>query len=232
MTEPPTSHDPESQADDPESRARHDPQAAASHDPEPSARQDAASLEAAASVRGMLGSMTRRRKLVAGIAAGGLALIVIIIIIIGGGSSPAASRQPAVLPVAKSFSLHALGRSGQSVSLSQYAGRPLVVNFFASWCDPCKKETPLLARFYRAHHGQVVIIGVDVNDSGPAALSFVQRTGVGYPVGTDPTAATAIQYGVAALPQTFFLNAHHQVVKLVFGAVTQADLNAGLARMR
>src|SRR5487761_1261229 len=92
-----------------------------------------------------------------------VALVLIVSIGSGGGSSQAASGQP----VAKLFTLHALEGRGV-VALSQYAGRAVVVNFFASWCGPCKKETPLLARFYRAQHGHVVIIGVDVNDSTAA----------------------------------------------------------------
>jgi cytochrome c biogenesis protein CcmG, thiol:disulfide interchange protein DsbE len=117
------------------------------------------------------------------------------------------------------------------VSLRQYAGRPVIVNFFASWCGPCQKETPLLARFYHARRGRVAIIGIDVNDSAAAAARFVRRAGSGYPIGADPTAATATGYGVVAIPQTFFLNAAHRIVKRSFGAVTQADLTAGLAVM-
>jgi cytochrome c biogenesis protein CcmG, thiol:disulfide interchange protein DsbE len=181
-------------------------------------------------LRASLGRLSYRGKL--GLTAAGAALVLLILTIILGGASPATSRQPAVPPVAKSFSLPALARAGQIVSLSQYAGHPVIVNFFASWCEPCQKETPLLARFYRAHHGQLIIVGVDVNDSRTAALGFARRAGVSYPVGTDPSAATAIRYGVAGLPQTFFLDAAHRVVKRVFGAVTLAALDAGLARMR
>src|SRR5260370_28210989 len=114
-----------------------------------------------------------------------VALALILAVGSGGGSSQAASAQRA----AKQFTLHDLGHPGL-VSLSQYAGRPVLVNFFASWCGPCKKETPLLARFYRARHGQVAIIGIDVNDSAAAATRFVRHAGSGYPIGADPTPAT------------------------------------------
>lgn len=176
--------------------------------------------------------LSLRGRLALGAGAGALVLVIVTIAL--GGPSPATLSHPGSTPAAKAFSLPALAGSGsrRSVSLSQYAGRPVIVNFFASWCEPCQKETPLLARFYHAHHGQVIIIGVDVNDGGTAALRFVHRSGAGYPVGTDQSAATAIRYGVAGLPQTFFLNARHLVVKRVFGAVTTAELDAGLARMR
>ena len=118
---------------------------------------------------------------------------------------------------------------GQQISLSDYAGKPLIVNFFASWCEPCQQETPLLARFYRAEHGKVAIVGLDENDGQASALSFTHKEGVSYPVGFDPQVVAASAYGVAGLPQTFFLDARHRIVDRVFGAVTQADLNRGIA---
>ena len=97
----------------------------------------------------------------------------------------------------------------------------------ASWCVPCKKETQLIARFYHSEHGHVAIIGVDSNDQANAALRFTQAAGVSYPVGFDPSSGTASAYGVIAIPQTFFLNAHHRIVRRIFGAVTDAELAAG-----
>jgi cytochrome c biogenesis protein CcmG, thiol:disulfide interchange protein DsbE len=182
-------------------------------------------------IAGALRRLPARRKIGIGVAA--VCLVVIALVsIIGSADGSTRSAAHAPTPAARGFALHVLGRPGAEVSLSQYRGRALVVNFFASWCVPCKAETPLLARFYRAHHGQVTIVGIDVNDSQSAALAFVRKAGVAYPVGTDPDGATATSYGVVAIPQTFFLNAGHHIVKRVFGAVTLAELDAGLARMR
>ncbi len=103
------------------------------------------------------------------------------------------------------------------------------MNLFASWCDICKQETPLLARFYRAEHGKVALVGLDENDVLGSALSFARANGVTYPVGWDPQLAAAAAYGVDALPQTFFLNARHRIVDRVFGTVTLADINQGIA---
>jgi thiol-disulfide isomerase/thioredoxin len=144
----------------------------------------------------------------------------------GSASSAPSSSAP---KVAAAFSLPALGGSGQQVALSAYAGKPLVVNFFASWCGPCKTETPRLAAFYRAEHGKVAIVGLDENDTQANALSFTHADKVTYPVGFDPQMTAASAYEVDGLPQTFFLDARHRVVDRVFGAVTQAELDKGIA---
>jgi thiol-disulfide isomerase/thioredoxin len=130
---------------------------------------------------------------------------------------------------AAAFSLPALGHAGQQVALGGYRGQPLIVNFFASWCEPCQRETPLLAAFYRTEKGKVALVGLDENDVVGHATTFTQKEGVSYPVGWDPGGAAATAYGVNALPQTFFLNAKHQVVDRVFGAVTLDDLHQGIA---
>jgi cytochrome c biogenesis protein CcmG, thiol:disulfide interchange protein DsbE len=147
----------------------------------------------------------------------------------GTGSGSAATAAAHADPAAPAFTLPALGHSGQHVSLNDYAGQPLIVNFFASWCVPCKQETPLLARFYRDEHGKVALVGLDENDVASSALSFTRGNDVTYPVGFDPQVAVASAYGVAALPQTFFLNARHRIVDRIFGAVTLADLSHGIA---
>jgi cytochrome c biogenesis protein CcmG/thiol:disulfide interchange protein DsbE len=164
-----------------------------------------------------------------GIGIGACCLVVVALISVIGSANGSTAAPPAPPAAAKALTLPALGQPGAQVSLNQYKGRALVVNFFASWCVPCKAETPLLARFYRARHGQVTIIGVDVNDSTSTALKFVRTAGVGYPIGVDPTGLAATRWGVVAIPQTFFLDPGHKIVKRVFGAVTLKDLDAGVS---
>jgi cytochrome c biogenesis protein CcmG, thiol:disulfide interchange protein DsbE len=171
-----------------------------------------------------VGRSARRHKVGSAIIALGIAGSLTAIGLIGSGSGGTAK------PVAAgSFSLPALGHAGQQVALSRYRDQPLIVNFFASWCEPCQKETPLLAAFYRSEKGKVALVGLDENDVVGNATTFTRKEGVSYPVGWDPGGAAATAYGVNALPQTFFLNAKHQVVDRVFGAVTLDDLNQGIA---
>jgi cytochrome c biogenesis protein CcmG/thiol:disulfide interchange protein DsbE len=178
---------------------------------------------------GAIGEVWRsavRHKFVSGIVALCVAGSLTAIALAGSGSAQAA--RPAD-PAAPRFSLPVLGHSGQQVSLGDYPGQPLIVNFFASWCGPCQQETPLLAKFYRAEQGKVALVGLDENDVLGNAMSFTRAEGVTYPVGWDPQFIVASAYGVNALPQTFFLNARHRIVDHIFGAVTPSDLSKGIA---
>jgi cytochrome c biogenesis protein CcmG/thiol:disulfide interchange protein DsbE len=179
-------------------------------------------------VAGRLRGMSRQSKIVlAGAAAALLAIVVITAVTAGSKATP-----PRAQPPAKAFTLGLLGHAGQHVSLAAFAGRPLIINFFASWCAPCKRETPLLARFYAEHGGRDLIIGIDANDEAAPAEKFVQAAGVTYPIGFDPfPSPVTTSYGVYGLPQTFFLNAEHRIVKHVIGGVTVTELNQGVALM-
>jgi cytochrome c biogenesis protein CcmG/thiol:disulfide interchange protein DsbE len=179
---------------------------------------------------GWFGQLSRRGRLAV---TGSAAVLAVVATLLALGATSAGSAKPTVShPRAPGFSLAVLGHPGQHISLAQYAGRPLIINFFASWCAPCQRETPLMARFYRTDRGRVTILGVDVNDSSSTALAFVRKTGVGYPVVADSEPmTTTLAYGVVALPQTFFLNAQHRIVKRVIRAVTLTDLRTGVALM-
>ncbi|MBV9384529.1 MAG: TlpA family protein disulfide reductase [Streptosporangiaceae bacterium] len=175
---------------------------------------------AAAAVR-----LVRRHKTASAVAAC-CAVALIAVSAVTGGGTPAHTDLPA-----PGFSLAVLGQPGQRISLSQYAGKPLIVNFWASWCAPCQRETPLLARFHRAEGGRVIIVGLDENDAAGSALKFARAKGVTYPLAFDPQTTAAGAYGVVALPQTFFLDARHRIVDRVFGAVTTAQLTTGVRLM-
>jgi thiol-disulfide isomerase/thioredoxin len=157
-----------------------------------------------------------------------IGLLVIIAWLAGGSSAGTPAK-----PLAKNFTLAELGHPGRQISLAAYHGRPVIINFFASWCPPCKRETPVLARFYDDHHGNVIIVGIDINDQAKSAIRFVRAAGVHYLVGFDPEPAQTFTagYGVQALPQTFFLDARHRIVRHLFGPVTMKQLTAGLAAM-
>jgi thiol-disulfide isomerase/thioredoxin len=183
----------------------------------------AARVRAAASRAGQL---IWHNKVISGVSAAFVVAIIVVSVVTTGSSG---SRG---YPVAHGFTLPALGHSGQQVALSQYQGKPVIVNFWASWCPPCQQETPLLASWYKQQGGQVALLGLDENDTAAAALKFAAAKGVTYPIGFDPNTTVALDYNADNLPQTFFLNAQHQIVDHVLGAVTKAELAKGLSLMK
>jgi len=173
--------------------------------------------------------MTRPSPLLVTVVAAGVAVVAAVIAI----DATTHRARPAAAPPAPALTLPSLRDPAQQVSLADYRGHPVIVNFFASWCGPCKRETPLLADFYRTSRGKVAIIGVDADDSAPAARRFVTASGVAYPVGFETTPALTDAYGVSGIgiPQTFFLDSGHRIVKRVLGDVTRQELTAGVALM-
>ena len=178
--------------------------------------------------RGRVRALRSTRLVVAVSVAAAAAVALIVVGATVGAGAPAAPH----LGRAKDFNLGVLGHPGRQLSLQSMTGHPVIVNFFASWCEPCQKETPLIARFYREKQGHVAIIGVDVNDSASKAMAFVRKSGVTYPVAVDPMPMkAAIAYNLPGLPATFFLNARHLIVKRVYGPVTEAELASGARLM-
>jgi len=163
------------------------------------------------------------------VVSGSVAVFAAAIITVGLATSSSAAPPPA--PVAPGFTVAALGGPG-NVSLTQYRGKPVIVNFWASWCPDCQTETPLLASWYKQEHGKIALLGLDENDpSAKAALAFARAKGVTYTLGFDPLMNVAGAFDIDDLPQTYFLNAQHRIVEHVLGAMTKADLAQGVSLM-
>lgn len=120
-------------------------------------------------------------------------------------------------------------------ALGKDAHHPVVLNFFASWCIPCQKETPLLAKAAAAEQakgGPVRFVGIDVNDPTANAVTFVQKAGITYPVGVDQTfRVTSGLYGLYGLPQTYFIGSDGKVLAHTIGAVDAADLRSWMKKL-
>jgi cytochrome c biogenesis protein CcmG, thiol:disulfide interchange protein DsbE len=121
---------------------------------------------------------------------------------------------PKVGAPAPMFSLHRLSGSGD-VSLASLRGKTVVLNFFASWCHPCKREAPVLEQLWkRDRSANLVVLGVDTGpDAAGDGRRFVEAHGITYPIVFDPNATVASsQYAVPGLPVTYVLNPHGRVV--------------------
>ncbi len=117
------------------------------------------------------------------------------------------------------------------VSLDELRGTPLVVNFWASWCDPCRAEAKVLERAHKAQKG-VLFLGLDAQDAREDARDFIAQFGLTFPHVRDPGNDTQRAWGVTGLPETYFIGAGGQVVGHVIGTVDDAQLRDGIAAAR
>jgi len=139
---------------------------------------------------------------------------------------PVLSPQTATWPPA----LRAALTTG-SLSLRALRGWPVVVNFWASWCVPCKSEAPLLAASARAHAGKVVFLGIDVQDLRSDGRAFLRTYKVNYVSLRDPSNSTYDAYGLTGVPETYYLDRSGRAVAHSPGQVTAEDLSAGIAEI-
>lgn len=134
-------------------------------------------------------------------------------------------------PVAPAFTLERLDQSGE-LSLASLRGKTVVLNFWASWCGPCRDEMPLLQKGWERWQGKnVVFVGIDSKDDRGYARSFLERYGVTYPNVYDGKGSQIGRYGVTGYPETFFIDARGKVRYRIAGPVAKAsDLDEGIER--
>lgn len=113
---------------------------------------------------------------------------------------------------------------GGPLELSDLRGRPVMLNFWASWCVPCKDEAPLLRQALRVYGDRVAFVGVDVKDARSDAIDFVRRTGLSYPHVRDEGGTIYSDYGLTGQPETFFIDADGTIVEHVNGPLDEAAL--------
>lgn len=165
---------------------------------------------------------------------GAAALAVVFAAVGGDGRDPAeqASRsaddaptdEPAGEPVPE---LTLADFDGQPVRLADYAGRPLVVNFFASWCPPCVAEMrDALEPAHAALGDDVAFLGIAMQDTPQAALDVVDETGVTYDLARDPDGQLFAALGLAGMPATVYVNADSQIVDRHTGSLTHDQLRS------
>jgi cytochrome c biogenesis protein CcmG/thiol:disulfide interchange protein DsbE len=111
-----------------------------------------------------------------------------------------------------------------SLSLGDLAGKPVVMNFWASWCGPCKDEAPLFKRAYEEYGGRIAFLGVDIRDARSDALEFVAEYDLDYPSIRDEGMTIYADYGLTGQPETFFIDSEGILVEHVAGPVDEDGL--------
>ena len=151
----------------------------------------------------------------------GMAIIVPLVVVLaaGFGRSPKLRSEAMVGKAAPTFDLQQL--DGDSFSLAGNEGHPVVVNFWSTWCQPCKLEHPVLLDAARVYGPMGVrFVAVLYQDDASKARAYLQKNGSEWPTLVDPGGRTAIAYGVAGVPETFFIDRKGQVVHKVAGPVS------------
>jgi thiol-disulfide isomerase/thioredoxin len=182
----------------------------------------------------------QRRSLMERRIAYGAATIAVVVAVVGGfaiahkrsgaGSSEALSALPGAVSQASGDAPSIHGRdpiTGKQVSLARFAGKPVVVNVWASWCTGCNQEAADLARFAASHPGAQVL-GVDTQDTTGGARAFYRKWQWHHPSIADPSGSLSAQLAVTGLPTTYFLDRRHRVVGRIVGAGNRAEFEQGL----
>ena len=126
---------------------------------------------------------------------------------------------------AEEFTLPLFG--GGQLVFSQHLGRPIVINFWASWCSPCRVEAELLEAAWRLYQDtDVLFIGVNIQDSEEDGIAYLAEFDITYPNGQDVDGKVTVDYGVIGLPVTFFIARDGTVQRRWVGAIREGDLLA------
>ena len=134
---------------------------------------------------------------------------------------------PAVGRPAPDFTLD--GLDGQPVQLSELRGQPVVINFWATWCGPCRSEMPSLQTAAARFDRQVVVVGVDQGEEISPVQEFVDDLGVTFPIALDKEMAVGARYNVKGMPTTFFVDENGIIRHIWVGEMNSVILAEGIA---
>lgn len=153
---------------------------------------------------------------------------IVFILFAGLGKDPAHIDSPLVGRQAPAFALRAVG-TGQTIDLESLRGKPVIVNFWATWCGPCFEEHPTLVANAR-NLPNVQFVGIVFNDTDDKIMRFLAERGSAYPTLLDANGKTAIAYGVGGVPETFFINPAGKIVAKFEGPLSTETLQENLEK--
>jgi cytochrome c biogenesis protein CcmG/thiol:disulfide interchange protein DsbE len=178
----------------------------------------------------------RRPWMPAALAAGSGAVVLGLLVLLWFGLQQkeiAGSKVVAVpFSTAPDFQLGLFDGSTFALSDALKSGKPVVVNFWASWCGPCADEAPLLQDAARRNSDRFTFVGIDVQDQDADALAFMRKYGItSYPNGSGNAGPISIQYGMRGVPETYFIAPDGRLVRK-WNTLTQADLEQFLGELQ
>jgi cytochrome c biogenesis protein CcmG/thiol:disulfide interchange protein DsbE len=132
---------------------------------------------------------------------------------------------------APDFTLGLFDGSNFTLSSALQSGKPVVVNFWASWCGPCADEAPVMQDAARRYGDTVTFVGVDVQDVDSDAQSFLRKYGITYLNGSGNAGPISVQYGMRGVPETYFIASDGHLVRK-WNVLTSADLEQFLGELQ
>jgi cytochrome c biogenesis protein CcmG/thiol:disulfide interchange protein DsbE len=177
------------------------------------------------------GRSARRWRVWAAVGAASALLGILALVLATVGSDPAPSSSTAGGDRAPDFRLSDVRDESGFVSLEDFRGRPVVLNFWASWCVPCRKEMPALQDVSEEVQDRIAFVGINHQDSRGAALAFLDETGVRFPAGYDPEGTTAAAYGLYGMPTTIFISPDGRILERHRGEISESQLRRELERL-
>jgi cytochrome c biogenesis protein CcmG/thiol:disulfide interchange protein DsbE len=153
---------------------------------------------------------------------------VVFVLFAGLGKDPQHIDSPLIGKPAPPFALKAVG-TGETIDLESLRGKPVILNFWATWCGPCYDEHPTLVANAR-NLPNVQFVGVVFNDDEDKIQRFLAQRGAAYPTLLDANGKTAIAYGVGGVPETYFINPAGTIVAKFAGPLSTDELQANLAK--
>lgn len=132
---------------------------------------------------------------------------------------------------AEPFDLENVRPGERRVALADVRGRPVILNVWASWCAPCRREMPALAAAHRKFGDRVAFLGVNHEDTRDLAIELLDETGASYASGFDPGGSVARDYGLFGMPTTIFIDADGQLLERRTGEMTLEEIEATVARL-
>lgn len=169
-----------------------------------------------------------RRLSVAGVGLAGLAIVAFLALmgwaLVNRSPATGTSGMTRVGEEAPGFSMPLF--DGGRFELREHQGEPLLVNFWASWCGPCRVEAPVLERGWQRYRARgVTVVGVNIQNTERDARGFIEEFDVTYPNGRDPEGTITIDYGVVGIPVTFFVDRDGTVAGRFVGALSDRQLS-------